>query len=144
MLNLKFKSIAQESTVTSVLIDEFLANEQDFTYTAVPGSISIINSSTGLYFNLADKTQGMEPVYPNPFKDAASLVYRLDDSSKWVDLGIFNLLGQKVASLLNLSQGKGIYTIQLSNKEFSLEPGIYILRMRTSNYMQSQQFQVSK
>jgi len=54
------------------------------------------------------------------------------------------LLGQKVANLLNLSQGKGLYTIQLSKKDFSLESGIYILRMQTSNYMQSQQFQVSK
>jgi hypothetical protein len=144
LINLKFKSIAQESIVTSVIVDQFLANEQDFTNDAVPGSVSIINSISGLSPVLKDMTQGMGPVYPNPFVDEASLVYKLDDSSKWVDLEIFNLLGQKVANLMNTTQGKGIYTIQLNNKGFSLEPGIYVLRMQTANYMQSQQFQVRK
>jgi parallel beta-helix repeat protein len=144
LMTLKFKSIALESTVTSIIVDQFLANEQDFTNDAVPGSVSIINSISGLSPVLKDMTQGMGPVYPNPFVDEASLVYKLDDSSKWVDLEIFNLLGQKVANLMNTTQGKGIYTIQLNNKGFSLEPGIYVLRMQTANYMQSQQFQVRK
>lgn len=144
LANLKFNVISEESVVANVSVDTFLANEQNLTFAAIPGSIDIVNNGTDLFVASQDKTQGMNSIYPNPLKDEARLIYQLDDSSKWVKIEIFNLLGQKIASLENKSQGKGTYSISISNKEYKLGSGTYVIQMQTANYTQSQLFQVSK
>jgi len=144
LANIKFNVISKQSIVTDVSVQKFLANEQDFTSTATPGTITIMKSGTGFGITLADKTQGMAALYPNPFKDEARLVYQLDETSKWVNIEVFNMLGQKVASMKNATEGKGIYSIRITNKELSLESGTYIIRMQTANHTESQLFQVSK
>jgi len=144
LANLKFNVVSKESIVTDISVEKFLANEQDFTFAAIPGSITIMKSGTGFFITLEDKVQGMAALYPNPFKDEARLVYRLDDSSKWVNIEIFNMLGQKVASLKNATEGKGTYSINITNKQYPLESGTYVIRMRTANHEESQLFQVSK
>jgi len=144
LANLKFNIIAKESIVTDISVEKFLANEQDFTFAAIQGSITIMKSGTGFYITLEDKTQGMAAIFPNPFRDEARLVYQLDENSKWVKIDIFNLLGQKVLSLKNEIGSKGTYSILISNKDYSLESGTYVLRMQTANHSESQLFQVSK
>ena len=86
----------------------------------------------------------MEAVYPNPFIGEGRLTYHLDDSSKWVRIDVFNMLGQKVITLKNQSEAGGTYSIQIMNKEYPLESGAYIVRMQTANFTQSQVFQVRK
>jgi parallel beta-helix repeat protein len=143
LANLKFKVIAPSSVVTDVRVDKLLINEQDFTYAAMPGSITIMKSPTNLSIP-SEITQGMDPVYPNPFVGEGRLIYHLDDSSKWVRIDVFNMLGQKVTTLKNQSEAGGTYSIQITNKEYPLESGAYIVRMQTANYTQSQVFQVRK
>ncbi|MDO9152509.1 MAG: T9SS type A sorting domain-containing protein, partial [Paludibacter sp.] len=144
LANLKFKAIAPLSTVAEVYVTQFLANEDDCTLSAISGSITIMRSGTGLMTNFDDKPQGMAMLYPNPFKDEARLVYQLDDSSKWVKIDIFNLMGQNIATLVNKTQAKGTYSIKITNIDYPLESGTYIVKMQTSNYKESQLIQVNK
>ena len=144
LANLKLKAIATSSIVTDISVEKFLANEKDFTFAATPGSITIMKSGTGFATTLADKSQGMAALYPNPFKDEARLVYQLDENSKWVKFDIFNLLGQKVAGLVDEYKTQGTYSIKITNKDYPLESGTYVIRMQTANYTDSQLFQVSK
>ena len=143
LANLKFKVIAPNSVVTDVSVDKFLINEQDFTYAALSGSITIMKSPTGLSVP-GEITQSMDAVYPNPFVGEGRLTYHLDDSSKWIRIDVFNMLGQKVSTLTNQSAKSGTYSIRITNNEYSFEPGAYIVRMQTANYTQSQVFQVRK
>lgn len=144
LANLKLKAIAPSSIVTDISVEKFLANEQDFTYAATPGSITIMKSGTGFATTLEDKPQGMAALYPNPFKDEARLVYQLDENSKWVKIDLFNLLGQKVAGLVDEYKAQGTYSIKITNKDYPLESGTYVIRMQTANHTESQLFQVSK
>ncbi|HEY5589645.1 MAG TPA: right-handed parallel beta-helix repeat-containing protein, partial [Paludibacter sp.] len=67
LANLKFNVVSKESIVTDISVEKFLANEQDFTFAAIPGSITIMKSGTGFFITLEDKVQGMAALYPNPF-----------------------------------------------------------------------------
>jgi parallel beta-helix repeat protein len=142
--SLKFKVISPTSVNTEVGVDEFLDNENNLTSSAIPGSITIQSNVTALPVSTEDISQRMDPIYPNPFKGEATLVYHLNESSRWVNIDIFNLTGQKVASLINKSEGQGTYSIRITDKEYPLQAGNYIIRMKTSNFSQSQLFQVEK
>jgi len=143
LANLKFKEIAPKSVVTDLNVEEFLVNEQDFTSYTNPGSVSIVKVATDIA-NAETKAQGIDALYPNPLKGESTLTYYLDETSKWVNIEIFDLLGQKVALLVNESEGKGTYSIKISNKDYPLQTGTYIIQMKTANFTQTQKFQVEK
>jgi len=66
--------------------------------------------------------------YPNPFNPVTTINYQLPQVSK-VDLSIYNLLGQKVYTLLNKKQPIGNYTMEWDASSFS--SGIYFYRLET-------------
>ncbi|MGH7497203.1 MAG: ThuA domain-containing protein [bacterium] len=67
--------------------------------------------------------------YPNPFNPTTTIHYELPVLSK-VDLSIYNLLGQKVATLVSGRQLAGSYEI---NWEAAAHPGgVYFYRLETS------------
>lgn len=66
--------------------------------------------------------------YPNPFNPSTSIGYALSNSSI-VTLEVFNLLGQKVRTLVNNeAQSAGNYSIQFNAE--GLSSGIYIYQLR--------------
>lgn len=64
--------------------------------------------------------------YPNPFNPSTNIQYSLPKKSR-VDLAIFNMLGQKVAQLVNGTQEAGNYTAAWNAA--SLSSGVYIYRL---------------
>ncbi|WP_290873281.1 S8/S53 family peptidase [Gracilimonas sp.] len=68
--------------------------------------------------------------YPNPFNPSTNITYSLNEHGM-VSLNIYNILGQKVASLVNTSQEAGRYTISWDAHELS--SGIYIYRLETND-----------
>jgi len=84
----------------------------------------------------------MDPLYPNPFKGEANLVYRLDDNARHVTLELFSLSGQKLATLVDKNAVAGSYTLRLTASDLSLQPGMYLIRMSTETFKQTQKFQV--
>lgn len=141
LLSLTFAVTSQQSTTTEVAVERFLVNEQDKTALASNGWISINKTPVGM--NQIDKpVQGMDPLYPNPFKGEANLIYRLDDTSRHVTLELFSLSGQKLATLVDKEAVAGTYTLRLTAKDLSLQPGMYLIRLSTDTYKQTQKFQV--
>jgi hypothetical protein len=86
----------------------------------------------------------MDALYPNPFRGEATLVYHLDETSRWVTIELFSLSGQKVAILADKSDAPGTYTIHLTEKGHRLLPGVYFIRMNTDSFTQTQKFQIGK
>ena len=66
--------------------------------------------------------------YPNPFNPKTIIEYQLHKTSQ-VDLSIYNLLGQKVATLVSKKQPAGNYKIEWDASAFS--SGIYFYRLET-------------
>ncbi len=71
----------------------------------------------------------LEQNYPNPFNPSTNIRYRIDQTSH-VSLFVYNLLGQKVADLVNRNQSAGIY--QVSWDADANASGIYIYRLVSS------------
>ncbi|MFQ5606155.1 MAG: FlgD immunoglobulin-like domain containing protein [bacterium] len=69
--------------------------------------------------------------YPNPFNPTTEIRYALPDNSQ-VTLSIFNLVGQKVRTLVDETQSPGYYSIFWDGKdEFAKDvaSGIYVYRI---------------
>lgn len=69
--------------------------------------------------------------YPNPFNPSTIIHYELPITN-YVELSIYNLNGQKVASLISETQSAGKYTVQWDASGFA--SGIYYYELRTSDY----------
>jgi hypothetical protein len=72
--------------------------------------------------------------YPNPFNPKTIINYQLPITST-VDLSIYNILGQKVAMLVNEKQNVGIYTAEWNAA--GLSSGVYLYRLQAGNYSET-------
>jgi len=73
--------------------------------------------------------------YPNPFNSDTVIRFALPTSAD-VDLSIFNLAGQQVATLVEESREAGTYTIRWDGRDDDgreLASGVYLFRLRTSD-----------
>lgn len=71
--------------------------------------------------------------YPNPFNPATSIPYSLPSASR-VTVEVFNVLGQRVATLLDEYQSAGDHTIEWQGTDDAgnaLPSGIYFYRVAT-------------
>jgi hypothetical protein len=79
------------------------------------------------------------PTAPNPFRQSARVRYELV-GSQHVSLRVYDLLGRRVATLVDGEQAAGRYELTLDGSR--LASGTYFLRLRTGDAMQSRQVQV--
>ena len=73
--------------------------------------------------------------YPNPFNPETKIEYCLNKKAR-VTLDIYNILGQRVLTLLDKEQIPGIYTIIWDGKDNngnSLSSGIYFYQLNINN-----------
>lgn len=82
--------------------------------------------------------------YPNPFNSGTVIQYTIIGANNYsplqIDLSIYNLLGQKVATLVNKEQAAGSYQVHWDGKDQfnkSVPSGVYIYRLQTNNYSSS-------
>jgi hypothetical protein len=74
--------------------------------------------------------------YPNPFNPETNIQFDVAENSD-VNVSIFNIMGQKVATLVNGNMDAGIYHIKwngLSDKGIALPSGMYFYKMKSSEY----------
>jgi hypothetical protein len=79
------------------------------------------------------------PNYPNPFNPITLISYELSTVSD-VQLTIYNLLGQRVKSLVNERQSVGIYQVQWDGRDIkgeSVSSGIYLYRLQAGSFIQT-------
>ena len=68
--------------------------------------------------------------YPNPFNPTTTISYQLAINSR-VDLSIYNMLGQKLTTLVNKKQSAATYNVQWNASGFA--SGVYLYRLVTEN-----------
>ena len=81
------------------------------------------------------------PSAPNPFAEAARLRYRLPEAAT-VRLEVFDLLGRKVATLVDGEQDPGPHEARLDGAR--LAPGTYFVRLQAGSERLTQRVQVVK
>ncbi len=69
--------------------------------------------------------------YPNPFNPSTTIKYQLAKKTK-VELTVYNVLGEKVATLVKEKQLAGTYSISFNGARFS--SGIYFYRLSSDNF----------
>lgn len=72
----------------------------------------------------------LEQNYPNPFNPATKISYSVPQQAK-VLLEVFDLLGRKVATLVNENRPAGMHTVEFDGSKFVT--GLYIYRLSTPN-----------
>lgn len=70
--------------------------------------------------------------FPNPFNPVTAIRYSISES-KYVSLMVFDILGKKIADLVNQKQNPGKYEIKFDGS--NLSSGIYFYELRSGNYV---------
>ena len=80
----------------------------------------------------------LEQNYPNPFNPSTTIRYQVganNHSPLHVELSIFNILGQKVATLVSGKQQAGQHQVTWNASGYA--SGVYFYRLQTENYIQT-------
>lgn len=75
--------------------------------------------------------------YPNPFNPATTISFNLP-KQQYVTLEVFNILGQKIVTLLNEIRPAGTHTVNFdaSSAGGGLNSGFYVYKLTTENFVQ--------
>ena len=111
----------------------FLSGVTDTTYFAK-------NSSRNIKLNVPRVTE-LEQNFPNPFNPTTTIQYRLADKG-FVNLTVYDLLGNRIVILVNGIQNKGNYNVNFNGS--NLASGVYIYRLKTSKYFITKKFILQK
>jgi Secretion system C-terminal sorting domain len=74
---------------------------------------------------------GLSQNYPNPFNPTTNIEYTIPEAS-FVQLKVYDILGNEVATLVNEEQSAGTYRADFSGND--LASGMYIAKLQTGNY----------
>jgi len=111
---------------TSHEADEIEIAFDYFTRNGNPASI-VSDLSGPLNFSLSAN-------YPNPFNPRTVIRYQIP-SRTLVQLDVFNILGQKLHTLVHAIQPAGIYQVAFQANDFA--PGLYFYRIETDDFIET-------
>jgi photosystem II stability/assembly factor-like uncharacterized protein len=134
----------QNSGFTSTYVRSLVQNSDGFVFAGTPHGVfrshvpvtevSIGGEVSPLSFHLFQN-------YPNPFNPTTSISFDVP-ATGFVELRIFNLLGQEVASVVNGKLDAGTHTVSFDAG--NLASGVYLYRLQAGNYIESKKMVVLK
>jgi len=130
------------TTTTSLNVMNFLANENNMTNDAVNGSVCITGNANGIYSPTLETNTKILQLYPNPSTGNAVLSFQLNGDKQMLNIEVYNMIGQKIACLINETRVKGKYSVDVSNQGVPLDYGSYLIRLTVDGITQSKVFQV--
>jgi hypothetical protein len=77
--------------------------------------------------------------YPNPFNPTTTIKYQIAQDTR-VTLEVFNMLGQKIATLVNGTQSAGYYNISWNGMNSfgqQVSSGVYIYRLHAGSFVKT-------
>ncbi len=81
--------------------------------------------------------------YPNPFNPTTIIAYQLPMASD-VKLEVFDVLGRKVATLVNAKQEAGSYVANFNASAYNLTSGVYFYRLQAGNFTETKKMMLVK
>lgn len=131
-------------TKFSAQISTFGIDQNKNLYFADYGSGKIykfIDENVNSVGSLTPNFHKLEQNYPNPFNPSTIISYSIGNnngSASFVNLDVFNSLGEKVATLVNDFKGIGNYNIEFnknSTNQNIISSGVYFYRMRVNDFL---------
>ncbi len=83
----------------------------------------------------------LEQNYPNPFNPSTTIKYSVADAGQ-VNLTVYNIMGQKVAELVNSSKAAGTYTVQWDAANAA--SGLYFYKLNSAGRTMTKQMMLIK
>jgi len=100
------------------------------------------NGTTGLLEETGTVTSfGLSQNFPNPFNPSTVIRFAIP-TSEFVNLSVYNMLGEKVASLVNKTVDAGSHEIKFDASE--LASGVYVYRIEAGSYVESNKMMLLK
>mgnify|MGYP003508265364 FL=1 len=69
--------------------------------------------------------------YPNPFNPSTKIIFAIPETG-FVNLSVFNSLGEKVVELVNEVKSNGSYEINFNAN--TLSSGLYVAKIQSGNF----------
>jgi len=127
-------SAANENASTIVNDNMTNGNESWFTYaSAVTGITDKVNQLPREY--------QLSQNYPNPFNPTTIINYSIAKEGN-VSLTVYNVIGSKVATIVNENKPAGNYSVQFNGN--NLASGIYLYKLESGNYNAAKKFILMK
>jgi hypothetical protein len=117
--------------------DSIVAHAGDTTANLDLKALTVVKQSNG---NIP-KDYSLEQNYPNPFNPTTLIKYQIPESG-FVSLKVYDILGNKVETLVNETESAGSYEIKFNGSDLS--SGIYFYQLITSNYSATKKFMLLK
>jgi len=75
--------------------------------------------------------------YPNPFNPTTNIQYAIN-SRQFVQLKVYDILGNEVATLVNEEKAPGFYEVEFNvGQTISLSSGVYFYRLQAGDFVQT-------
>ncbi|HCY76632.1 MAG TPA: hypothetical protein DHV28_12000 [Ignavibacteriales bacterium] len=105
----------------------------DFVATTVPTSVDNENTVVDNYY--------LQQNYPNPFNPSTKINYGLRKSGN-VEITVYNVLGNKVATLVNGYKSAGKHSVDFNAS--NIASGIYFYKISTPDFIQTKKMILEK
>ncbi|AXJ00566.1 Por secretion system C-terminal sorting domain-containing protein [Cyclonatronum proteinivorum] len=130
------RTLAEATAIASVPAERDAPMAARYELLVRPGSGLDPNEQTEL-----PEAVALEQNYPNPFNPATTIRYSLPEAAD-VRLEVYNLLGQRVATLVSGTVDAGVHTVSFDAS--ALSSGVYLYRLQTSGMVLSRKMLLVK
>ena len=96
--------------------------------------------SNSVYVDISLTNQNLDAInssilnlFPNPAQEKATIAFDLKENS-CVNFELYNLVGEKIAVILNQNFNKGNYTHSINFNQYALSKGTYLIKAKINNY----------
>jgi hypothetical protein len=150
------------TTAIDLMIGQVLPGNTQYNFKGVLDDIRIYNYALSynniqsLYDYVVDvsdeqeiklpKNYGLTQNYPNPFNSQTNIKFQVPDQSI-IKLEIYNILGQKIRTLVNQEKNPGNYSLSWNGKnDFgeSVNSGIYFIKFSSDNFSNTKKMTLLK
>ncbi|MEJ5261920.1 MAG: T9SS type A sorting domain-containing protein, partial [Ignavibacterium sp.] len=102
--------------------------------------VGYVSDVEGNQFNIVNEYK-LEQNYPNPFNPVTTIQYNIPKEG-FVQIKIYNILGQEVKTLVNMSQPAGNYKVIFDAS--SLSSGVYLYQINVNDYQMTRKMILMK
>ncbi len=112
----------------------------DFGESPPSNEVSAVVTSVADAPEALPKDYALEQNYPNPFNPSTLIGYAIPafHAGRTVKLEVYNMLGQKVRTLVNKPEAAGVYRVEWDGKDEAGKPvtsGLYVYRLKAGSFV---------